>query len=738
MNVHRIFIVLFLSFGLVGRAHAQTSTSTNAETSYVSEPDSFDSISIVGKPQQRERIAGSAHFVDETKLETFEYNDIHRVLSEVPGVYVRGEDGYGLRPNIGLRGASSDRSSKLTLMEDGVLLGPAPYAAPAAYYFPLTTRMTGVEVFKGPASVKYGPNTIGGALNLQTRSIPKEHRFGLDVSGGADSFLKAHSFWGLRKKNWGVLVEGVRLQTNGFKELDGGGNTGFEKNEFMGKARYNTDPTADVYHQFDLKLGYSTESSNETYLGLSQEDFDENPYRRYISTQKGNMSWYRSQVQLRYTLAADQFDVRVTAYRNDFNRDWTKLNGFNSGPTLPEILKYPNDGQKSVFFAILRGEEDSNGSAQGLVIGSNLRDFVSQGVEVVTHFDLNWISALQQRVELGARLHIDGIRRDHSAQTYLMQSKQMVADGDKAFTLQNSGDARSIALHLHDEIRYADLLVTPGIRTEFIHTDYEDRRTGTKSSNDSVALLPGIGLHYQLNSWLGVLGGVHRGFSPVAPGQSNDVVPELSLNYEGGLRAVWEKANVELIGFFNDYSNLTSICTLSSGCPLERLTEQFNAGAVQVYGAETALSQQFTLPMDIRLATELTYTLTISNFVSDLIGNPRFGDVTAGDELPYVPKHQASGRINIGQDDWNLAFAIKYLGEMRDVAGAGEIDELERIPGNTVIDAAASYTIAENYKLYFKVDNLTANEYAISLRPYGLRPGRPLQVFGGLKIDLGE
>ena len=71
--------------------------------------------------------------------------------------------------DIGLRGANPDRSAKLTLMEDGVLMGPAPYSAPAAYYFPLTTRMTAVEVFKGPASIRYGPNTIGGAINLRVK-----------------------------------------------------------------------------------------------------------------------------------------------------------------------------------------------------------------------------------------------------------------------------------------------------------------------------------------------------------------------------------------------------------------------------------------------------------------------------------------------------------------------------------------------------------------------------------------
>jgi Fe(3+) dicitrate transport protein len=95
--------------------------------------------------------------VDERRLEVFEHDDVQRVLKQsVPGVYVREEDGFGLRPNIGLRGASSDRSSKVTLMEDGVLFGPAPYSAPAAYYFPMTTRLAGLEVFKGPASIRAG------------------------------------------------------------------------------------------------------------------------------------------------------------------------------------------------------------------------------------------------------------------------------------------------------------------------------------------------------------------------------------------------------------------------------------------------------------------------------------------------------------------------------------------------------------------------------------------------------
>ena len=65
---------------------------------------SLDTISIIGNS----RAAGSAHSISEEELSRFENNDVHRVLKQIPGTYVRGEDGYGLRPNIGLRGANSE------------------------------------------------------------------------------------------------------------------------------------------------------------------------------------------------------------------------------------------------------------------------------------------------------------------------------------------------------------------------------------------------------------------------------------------------------------------------------------------------------------------------------------------------------------------------------------------------------------------------------------------------------
>ena len=86
----------------------------------------IEDVLVIGKRDDVLLVAGSGTLFDQEQLDREDHIDLHQILSAAPGIYVREEDGFGLRPNIGIRGATTDRSQKLTIMEDGVLIGPAP------------------------------------------------------------------------------------------------------------------------------------------------------------------------------------------------------------------------------------------------------------------------------------------------------------------------------------------------------------------------------------------------------------------------------------------------------------------------------------------------------------------------------------------------------------------------------------------------------------------------------------
>ena len=109
----------------------------------------MEEFQVLGSKESVFEVPGSGFYLAQEEIENFQYTNLDQILRQVPGVYFRGEDGYGLFPNISLRGVDSNRSGKVTMMEDGVLTAPAPYAAPSAYYSPTVGRMSSLEILKG-------------------------------------------------------------------------------------------------------------------------------------------------------------------------------------------------------------------------------------------------------------------------------------------------------------------------------------------------------------------------------------------------------------------------------------------------------------------------------------------------------------------------------------------------------------------------------------------------------------
>ena len=69
----------------------------------------LEEVTIVGSREAVRELPGTGNLVDNEQVRIEFANDINQLLKTVPGLYIREEDGYGLRPNIGIRGATSER-----------------------------------------------------------------------------------------------------------------------------------------------------------------------------------------------------------------------------------------------------------------------------------------------------------------------------------------------------------------------------------------------------------------------------------------------------------------------------------------------------------------------------------------------------------------------------------------------------------------------------------------------------
>jgi len=679
-------------------------------------------------------LGGSAHVVKDAQLRRFAYDDPHQVLLSVPGVYVRPEDGMGLRPNIGIRGANSDRSKKVTIMEDGVLVGPAPYSAPAAYYFPLIDRMRTVRVVKGPAAIVFGPQTVGGAIDLITREIPNERKGTYDLAFGQYGFNKQHASYGASDEHVGFFIEGMRLDNTGFKDLPGGLDAGFTRNEWMAKTSWNPAPRAEIQNEIILKLGYSGETSNETYLGLTDDDFRANPDRRYLASAQDRMENHRTSIELTHKMRfSPRVDVITTAYRHDFDRTWRKVNGFR-GADISEVLGNPNTPRNQIFHGVLTGAIDANDPSQTIMIGPNHRTFVSQGLQSQVRVATK-TGPIVHRFTYGIRAHYDQIVRKHTQDGFVMTNQTLVPDGRVTeLTADNTAMTHALALWATDAMAFGPLVVTPGIRVEAIHAAYRDTLTRTHDGATYQVFIPGVNAYWALRRDFGLLAGVHKGFSPVPPEQARQSPPEESVNYEGGVRFARRNARAELIAFYNDYSNLTDICTFSNGCTNANLDRQFSGGKARIAGLEVygdyepRIAQGWTMPM--RVTYTYTYTEFLSSFQS---ADPQFGNVKEGDELPYVPAHQANASVGVERKSFGLNVAGTFVDAMWERAGRGEPTPGSKTDAYFLLDASAKYRVFDHVELYVNGRNLTNDRYIASRRPFGARPGAPLWVLAGVR-----
>ena len=725
-------------------AEAEKADTPKESQSETPEAKLLNRITVVGSPRRAAGIPGSVYRISSTELarENQAYDDIHRVALRVPGMVITEEDGYGLRPNIGMRATGTDRSSNITLMEDGVLAAPAPYAAPAAYYFPITGRMEGVEVRKGSSQIKYGPRTNGGAMNLLSTSIPEQKMAHARVAAGSNDTRKLHANYGDSWKRLSWMLETYQARPDGFKQLDTGGNTGFDVQDYVGKVRVSSSTEAAHYQEVTLKLGYKDETSDETYLGLTDDDFARDPYRRYAASQFDKMTNDHVQGLVRhFIVASDNVDVTTSLYRNDFDRNWYKLDRVN-GVDLDDILADP--GLYATEYAYLTG--DSASANDALAVKANNRSYYAQGIESIVGVGFESMGT-RNEMEIGVRYHEDEEDRLQHTDGYRMDvGGTMVrttegAPGGSGGGDNRVGSARAVAGFVQDEIAAGAWKIVPGARVEWIEmqqaqyaaNDPDRLIAPTVTQNSTTAFVPGVGATYRATEWLDAFAGVHKGFAPPGPGANDETQAEESINYEAGTRS-HGVVELSLVGYFNDYENLLGRDTFSSGG--SGSGDLFNAGRVHAYGIEASASRTFDTG-SFRTPLSLAYTYSHAEFLSSFVSTYEpWGTVEEGDELPYLPAHVFSASVGVETSRALVAAFANYTSEMRTVAGQGDIPADESTDTRVILDLTAEYEVIAHARAFAGMQNVTDEIYLASRRPAGVRPGLPRTFVAGLKFSL--
>jgi Fe(3+) dicitrate transport protein len=716
-----------------------------------------DEITIVGERTDMHQITGAAQYIGEAQLQEQSYSDIQRILRQAPGVSLQVEDGYGLRPNISIRGVATERSGRITLLEDNVLIAPAPYSAPSAYYFPTAGRMHAVEILKGPAAIMQGPYTIGGAMNMISTPIPSVRGGSLKAEAGEDHTYRVHATYGGTSSNgFGFMVETHQWKSDGFQSIDRSNkDTGLDVKDYTVKLGYQHDR-----HMVELKLQYAEQQSNQSYLGLTDDDFSDNALSRYGLSALDNIETEHDQQIIRY-----RFDINssvsfsATAYNNEHQRDWFKTEGLDfDGSASAEsfdrtswskvvtaINENSNLGGYSTeaLRAILDGADTAAGSIQ---LRSNSREYFSRGVQLGLDWQFTRGDAIHE-IEVGIRYHEDEEDRLQRNSTYHQQNGRLVLDD--LGLLGNAGnrvqEAEALAIYIQDTIELGNWVLTPGLRYEDIEqkrTRWETRDGRTTSpssradsnirdtrSNDTQVWLPGFGVLYNLSEATTLVAGVHKGFT--APSNSPDVDEEEAINYEFGVRYDGGRNSAEAIYFLSDYDNLLGECTASSGSDCT-IGDAFNGDAATVQGIELLVTTDMSRTGNYNIPVTFTYTYIDSEFDSDVADTAFFGDVSEGDPIPYIPEHQFNLSVGFLKDQWSSYINVSFVDE---VCVRASCNAFEKTDDSLTVDLSTHYALSEKIDLYGKIENITGEEDILGRQPYGARPNKYRTATLGVRID---
>lgn len=199
---------------------------------------------VVEAELPRELPLSTTSFIKREKIEALSPQDLSEVLSFTSGTFVSA--GTKGEYRIKIRGLESQQ---ITLLYDGI-----PIYEPFFNSFDLKTLPAGevetVKIIKGASSVLYGPNTLGGVVNIITRR-PNPSSFSLTTAYDSNSAYNLSTSGSIRWRN--VFFSGFTCfdKSDGFKWKRAGenilrDNSDYERGNITGKVYFYPSDKSEI------------------------------------------------------------------------------------------------------------------------------------------------------------------------------------------------------------------------------------------------------------------------------------------------------------------------------------------------------------------------------------------------------------------------------------------------------------------------------------------------------------
>jgi Fe(3+) dicitrate transport protein len=638
-------------------------------------------INVVGNSEDAAAlIPGAVTVVTLEDIDRIQPRSTEDVLRRVPGVHVKGEEESAVVTNIGVRGLTAG-DYKTLVLEDGVPIQPGIFVGNSRYYNPRIQRMEGVEVLRGAASLRYGPNTIGGVINFLTRT-PED---GAVVAARVGSWntVEATVELGASPRSgdarFGLIL--TRAESDGFMDKDYG----------MTDAMVKAGMAVGDDQYVGVKFAYYRNSANISYRGIFPDAYEAGA--RFNPAPDDFFLTGRNAFDLNHTwdLAANA-RLETLAYVSETYRDYWRF------ATVSGAARTTNaDG-----FTVWNYSDNLNG---------NNRAFTRVGIDSrlsVTHSAFG----VGGEAEIGLRL----MQEEMEDQTVLaVRGRPRTPDpgrGGLSSDRLDSGD--SLALFAQNRFDIDERLsITAGVRIESYEQERKNRRsTAPADSFSNTEVMPGLGATWVLNDSAQLFGSVYRAFAPPLVGSvlgSGDTPTEAekSVNIEFGVRGSSGALDYSATVFQMDFSNQVDPGVSGIRAP--------NEGSAIHRGLETALG--FDFGNGFRMDGNFTW-IPEADFSED-----RPGEALKGNRLAYSPERTANLSLSYETGALQTALLFNYTSEQfgdglntRELTTGSTGTWGGLIPSYSTTDLTASYAVNERLSLSGAVKNLTDKDYIAGLR----------------------